>query len=667
MDAKFHYADRALSHWAHGDVASRRAIGTGLGLTGHDGRRVDGIVRGAMRVLLLGPIQVCTPGRATPVTGPHRRAVLAQLALHHREIVSTSRLVEAAWAGDIAVAPNSIQSHIARLRRLLEDPTAIRACTPGYVLDLGVDGVDIEMAERLIGLGLRSVEPVQRARLLQSALSLWRGQPLAELADLDWTVDHLARFAQLRLTARRALALTRLDLGECELAVSELQGLCQELPYDELVRRHLMLALWQTGRPADALATFRDLRRILHDDLGIDPGTDLRQIESAILRNDQPPSPARPWREPPASQPSQPVTPRSAASRVSHPLGRTTECAQLAERLDRARSGFGGAVVLRGEAGIGKTTLLDHLAVSATDFLVVRALGVQFESELALSGLTELLRPLAGHLVALPETYTRALSILGLSAGVLPNPATPVDRHAVYSATLALVTAAATEQPVLCLIDDAQWLDRASAEVLLFTARRLPADAVLIVFAARSPTGRSGVPAFAAPGLDELEVPGLDELASATLLSRYDLTIPVLKARLAEVTGGNPLALIELAQAMSAGNGDAALAAMTGSVPTTERLESVFAAEVRTLPPSQRLALLICAAAGSGDLSNLARALALAELDLACLDPAVTAGLIRTTGGTVTFRHPLTRSAVHSQAGPGELRRAHLALSLIHI
>ncbi|MER7144065.1 ATP-binding protein [Streptomyces xanthochromogenes] len=339
-------------------------------------------------------------------------------------------------------------------------------------------------------------------------------------------------------------------------------------------------------------------------------------------------------------------------------VGRESERAHLTALLDEARAGRGRSIVLRGEPGIGKTALLDHLAENAQGCTVVRAVGVEFESELALASLSELIGPLSPVLGELPAYYADVLTLLvpQKPADSARTPPASADRHAIYAATLALLTAAAARRPLLCLIDDAHWIDDASAAALLFTARRLLADSVLIVFATRE------VPPFEAPGIETLRLEGLSEQAGLELLARSGNVSPLAGARLAALTMGNPLALIELARVLTLESADS-LSDLVEPLPTTKLLQRAFAASLVTMSDRQRQALLVCAAAGSADLEVVARALGALGLDLVALDEGTVSGLVQITGRTVTYRHPLIRSAVYSQAGPGERWKVHAALA----
>jgi DNA-binding SARP family transcriptional activator len=321
-----------------------------------------------MQVRLLGPVDVVVDGESRPVRGVRRGAVLAVVALHGGEVVSTGRLVDLVW-GDAArpTAVNTLQAHVSYLRGVLGSKDAIRARPPGYVLDAGADGTDVQLAERLLRQGIRSADPVQGARVLGTALALWRGRPLADLAGLPWLEEQAERLELLGVEVKLALSEARLAAGEHLALVPGLEQLADERPLDEQIRAQLMLALYRGGRPADALAVYRRLRLTLDEELGIDPGHGLRDLEAAILRQD--PGLDAPWTatSPPLTSPRVP-TPAQLPSALSAFAGRDTELASLDAILpvaDEADSGRPGAVIiaaLSGTAGVGKTTLAVHWA-----------------------------------------------------------------------------------------------------------------------------------------------------------------------------------------------------------------------------------------------------------------------------------------------------------------
>ncbi len=301
------------------------------------------------RVRLLGPVEVVVGDRPQAVNGLRRKAVLATLALHAGRVVSTDRLIDVVW-GDRppATAVNTLQRHVSHLRGLLGDPGAIVARPPGYTLDTGPETTDVQVAERLIGLAERTADRAERVDCLQAAVALWRGQPLADIAGLPWLDEQAGHLARLRLDAERALAEARLVVGDHPQLIPDLERLVRQHPLDEQLHAQLMTALYRAGRHGEAVATFRRLRDNLDEDLGIEPSSELRDLEAAILRQDTtigvPATRAVPW-----------VVSAQLPSAVPTFAGRD---AQL-DILDELADG-GGVAVVSGTAGVGKTTLAVH-------------------------------------------------------------------------------------------------------------------------------------------------------------------------------------------------------------------------------------------------------------------------------------------------------------------
>jgi DNA-binding CsgD family transcriptional regulator len=335
-------------------------------------------------------------------------------------------------------------------------------------------------------------------------------------------------------------------------------------------------------------------------------------------------------------------------------VGRDRECAVIDELVARAVSGEGGALVLRGEAGIGKTALLVHAAERADEMLVLSATGVQAESDLAFAGLYGLVRPIVDKLDLLPQVQAGALAgALGL------GPSTGADRLLVSAAVLGLLAAAADEQPVLCVVDDAQWLDRPSAEALVFAARRLRAEQLAIIFAAREGEAQS----FEAADLARLFVHGLDAEAARGLVTQWTSSAaPTVRERLIADASGNPLALLELPSALS-GAQLAGEAPLPDTIPLTSRLQGVFRQRVERLPDATQAALRIAAAEDTGDVATILRAIAHAGLPRSALEAAERSDLIRASGRSIVFRHPLVRSALWDGATLDQRQLAHTALA----
>jgi DNA-binding CsgD family transcriptional regulator len=327
-------------------------------------------------------------------------------------------------------------------------------------------------------------------------------------------------------------------------------------------------------------------------------------------------------------------------------LDRLPERAALSGLLEAARAGRSGVLVVRGEPGVGKTALLDWAVESAAGLRVVRVAGVESEMELAFAALQQVCGPMLDQLGGLPDPQRAALGVaFGLNAGPAP------DRFLVGLAALSLLSEAAEQQPLLCVIDDAQWLDRASALVLAFVARRLLADPVALVVATREPGEEYR-------GLPELLVGGLREGDARELLGsvvRGPLDERV-RDRIVAETRGNPLALLELPQGMADMPGVSGVAGLSG------RIEDSFRRRLEVLPAATRLLMLVAAAEPVGEPALVWRAAERLGIGAGAVAPAADAGLL-VIGERVMFRHPLVRSAVYRAAAPAERRAAHQALA----
>jgi len=341
----------------------------------------------------------------------------------------------------------------------------------------------------------------------------------------------------------------------------------------------------------------------------------------------------------------------SAHVRVPELTDRYRECGVLDRLVDGVRAGDGRALVVRGEPGVGKTVLLDYLASRASGCRVVRAVGVQSEMELAFAGLHQLCAPMLDHAESLPAPQRAALrTAFGLSAGPVP------DRFLVGLAVLGLLSEAAGERPLICVVDDEQWLDHASAQALGFAARRLAADPVGLVFAAR-------VPGEDMAGLPELVVEGLAEGDAAALLASV-LPGPLdarVRERIIADTHGNPLALLELPRGLT----PAQLAGgfgLSGADPLDGRIEESFGRQLETLPRQTQRLVQLAAADPSGDSLLVWRAAGRLGIGAEAAVPAMAAGLAE-FGARVRFRHPLVRSAAYRSASVHERQEMHGALA----
>ena len=334
-------------------------------------------------------------------------------------------------------------------------------------------------------------------------------------------------------------------------------------------------------------------------------------------------------------------------------VGRITEREMLDSLLARVRAGESEALVIRGEAGIGKTALLRHVARQASGFRVAELSGVEAEMELPFAGVDQLFAAVPNRLEAIPAPQREALMVaLGSVAG------DPPERFLVGLALLSLLAAVATERPVLCLVDDAQWLDGASAQAVGFVARRLRAESVAILLGVREPMV---MPDF--DGVPELRLEGLSDEDAGTLLAsavtgRLDSRIA---DRIVAETRGNPLALLELPSGMTAAD----LAGgfnLPGAADLPTRIENHYLGRIRELPLATQQLMLVAAAEPMADPEVVLRAARRLDIGTSALGPAETAELLE-IGSRAQFRHPLVRSAVYRSAPLPSRQRVHEVLA----
>ena len=334
--------------------------------------------------------------------------------------------------------------------------------------------------------------------------------------------------------------------------------------------------------------------------------------------------------------------------------GRAGECEMLRNLVSTVRSDGSQVLVLRGEAGVGKTALLEYLGGHASGFRCLDVVGVESDMELAFAGLHQLLAPILHHLDELPEPQREALNVaFGRAGGTTP------DRFLVGLAVLSLIAAAAADQPLLCVVDDAQWLDQVSLQTLAFVARRLLAEPVAMVFAARE----SGAEALA--DLPETVVKGLSDDASRELLESVMLggIDPLVRDRIVAETRGIPLAILEVPRSITATE----LAGgfwISGKRSSTQAIEQQFVRRIKALPEQAQRLLLVAAAEPVGDAALFLGAAGHLGIPVDALAPAEAAGLIE-FGPRMRFTHPLMRSAAYRAADLSDRREVHRALAAV--
>ncbi|MGI5272625.1 BTAD domain-containing putative transcriptional regulator [Nonomuraea sp. CA-218870] len=584
-----------------------------------------------MNVRLLGPLEVVgSAGERLDPGTRKQRAVLAMLALSPGRPVSLDRLVEELWAGEApAKATATLQAYVSHLRRVLEPgrrprtpPRLLLTREPGYLLDITPAQTDAGRfaawaadGRRLLAAG----RPADAARVLERALGLWRGDPLAEFPGLAFARAEAARLAELRSGVVEDRLAARLELGEA--SVPELEELVAGDPYRERAWSLLVLALYRAGRQAEALAALRRVRALLSDELGIEPGPALKRLEQSVLAQS-------PELEAPSATGEGPA-PATATAGVARQggrerlAGREREVRALEERLAEARAGRGGLVVVSGEAGIGKTSL----ASAAADLAGARGFRVAWGR--------------------CPDSGGAPAFWPWRQAGMLPA-RPPAELFDLYDDVLARLR----EAPTLLVLEDLHWADASSLRLLEHVAAELARTATLAIVTLR-------------PG----EHPErLRETLGA--LSREGLRLPLAPFGAAEVrdflelrqvradpvalldrSGGNPFYLEELLR-----------------LPESERdrvppgARDVIARRLARLPGATRDLLKAAAVAGREADADLLSALAGRPVEdvMTALEPALAAGLVTEAASGYRFSHALVREAL--DAGLTRLDRARLHL-----
>ena len=493
---------------------------------------------------ILGPLEVRADGHAVALGGARPRAVFAVLALNANRPVSAERLALALWGEDAPPsAVKTVQVYVARLRKALDDPEVLVTTPAGYRLRVRPGELDAERFESLVADGREALAAGRgddAAAALRAALELWRGPPLAEVASAPFAPAEIARLEEQRLAALEVRVEADLAVGRHRELVAELGQLRTEHPWRERLHAQLMLALYRSGRQADALEAYRHAREVLVEQLGIEPGAELHDLHEAILAHDpgidlHPPRAAQrrsgakilrsgsqigepiPQGQPRALPPSLPaqLQPRPAMPFV----GRAAELGQLAALLDRAPTDGRQIALVGGEPGSGKTRLAREFAEYATSTGVRVLYGACDPAvrtpyqplvealEPALAGLkANEPEPGAGHY---PGSLTRLLPGLRAAPGDPTAAITDAEakdpdaeRHKLHAALTAMLASLAGHSPAVLVLDDVQWADQSSLLLLRHLARTLGATAIVVLALFREDGGE--VPEALASTLSEL-------------------------------------------------------------------------------------------------------------------------------------------------------------------
>ena len=597
---------------------------------------------------LLGPVRVWSGVADLDIGSRQLRLVLALLLARAGSVVSVSELVDAIWGEDPpASAVNVVHRSIGLLRRLIEPDLPVRATgryivrqAAGYQLRVSAESCDLLRFRALAAQASRAGDPEQAVRLYAEALALWTGRCAAGLEPTSRTHPDFVAIEAERAHAVRDAADTALRLGQVRVVLPALRQACGENPFDEALQARLLLALAADGRQAEAFELFQNLRRRLREELGVDPGQELLDAHSRLLHPD--PSPQAPA-----------AAARPASAPAAGMIGREAELRRVRGLLADAAEGRGSALLVSGSAGVGKSALLRAAAADATErgFTVLSTAGVETEQWFPFAALHLLLQPMSRQIDDLPDAHRLALRNAFGAADKEP------DAHRVAFAVLELLADVADRQPVLLLIDDLQWFDVPSRDVLSFVARRSRDHAMLAVAAARPGLERRP----AAIGVPELNLEALGRSTAAELLDIVapDLALPM-RALILERSAGNPLALVELPKAVLDSCEDGL------DLQLTERLEVAFGARTDLLSPACRSFLLVLASEPTAPLQqvlDVSSRLAGSRVTVDVLHEAADAGLIALVEHRPEFRHPLMRSAVYKRATLTERVAIHRALA----
>ncbi|MET9343371.1 BTAD domain-containing putative transcriptional regulator [Nonomuraea sp. NPDC003804] len=650
---------------------------------------------------LFGPFEVAdSAGHAVDLGGRKQRAVLAVLALEPGRVVSLDRLIDELWSGEApSSATGTLQAYISQLRRALEPgrpprtpPKVLITREPGYLLAVAPHQVDLVRFTTLAEDGRRALvqhDHDTAADLLRRSLETWRGEPLAEFAGHDFVQPVVARFTELRASATEDWFEARLALGDSGSCVADLERLVEEYPFRERVWRLLVLALYRSGRQADALAALRRVRARLADELGLEPGPELRRLERDVFDQSPvlEPAPAGPARA--AAVPAGPVPVGSVSagsvsagsvSAGSVPVGpvpvgpvpagtlvrdglvaRQEQLQRVGERLAEARRGRGGVLLVSGEAGIGKTSLAEAVA-DETDALGLAVAWGRCAEDTGAPAFWPWLQVLRD----LGEEAADALGALsGVTARRDGDPGA-----ALFELHERVVHALGSVGPVLVVLEDLHWADASSLRLLAFAAGALHRTSVLVLATMRPEPGgdpdqlRDTLAALARErGTERLALPPFTREDVLTYLTGRGLPDPRLAGVLFDRTAGNPFYLGELIRLLGS---EHRLDAASLGVPAGVR--EVIGRRVARLPEQTRALLGSAAVLGREVSLDALEAVSgtPAEEVMALLEPAVATGLLVEVpdGFDYRFSHALVRDALYADLSRVRKAQLHLRAGL---
>jgi DNA-binding SARP family transcriptional activator len=638
---------------------------------------------------LLGPLEVVDGDRSVVLGGAKQRALLAALLLRPNEVVSTDRLIDEVWGGDAPpTAAKVLHVYVSQLRKALDPEGGRRVIVtrpPGYTIQLAAGELDVQRFERLHREGRAALEngrPEDAARLLGEALALWRGPALGDLVYEPFAQAAIARLEELRVVALEERIEADLARGRDAELVAELETLVGQHPLRERLRGQLMLALYRSGRQAEALEAYQRARAVLVDELGIEPGLPLRELEKAILRQDPALAAAAVARVPVEAEPAEAVAPRFTTPFV----GRDGELGELVAGLEDALSGRGRLFRLVGDPGIGKSRLAEELAARATARRARVLVGRCWEAGGApaywpwLQALRNYVREidaeeLRAQLGQRASDLAQMLPELHELLPGLPPPVSPESeaaRFRLFDAAAGFLRKAAAKRPLVLVLDDLHAADAPSLLLLQFVTRALCSARVLILGAYRDVGPIPGEPLTAMlaevarePVTRRLSPGGLSQEDVATYVeaTASEIASPELVAALYEETEGNPLFVGEIVRLLSfEGVPPASGAEVRLAIPQDVR--DVIARRLTHLSDECNRLLVLAAVLGREfDLQALARASEYsADSVLELLDEAIGQRVVAdvpASPGRLRFAHALIRDTLYDGLGASRRLRLH--------
>ena len=598
---------------------------------------------------VLGELTATRDGAVVDLGGRRQRAVLAGLIIHRDQVVPADRLLSCVWGDQPpASASGALQAYVSHLRRRLEpDATArqrdgvIARAGPGYVLRLPPDAVDAWAFEAAVQSAAGEA-PAEAVCTLETALRLWRGPAYADYAGEAWAEAEIARLTELRAVARERLLATRLDLGEAQLVIGDLEALVADDPLREERWRLLTLALYRAHRQAAALAALRRAREVLADELGVDPGPALRSLEAEVLAQ----SPDLDGPTPRAVDETTRLVPRPRTP--DGLVDRDREMAVLRARVAEVGAGEPGCLLIEGPAGIGKTRLLEEVRrlAAASDVAVRSARS------------------------SAPEQGFDFGVVRQLFDSAVDDVVRRDDRFAVLRGLCEVTTNLAETAPFVLCVDDIQWSDEASLQFLTYLVKRLEGLPVLVVLAMRTGETHQADDLLAELAGNQLvsvlQPAPLTQQGTAELVTdRLGRGADAFVATCHRMTSGNPLLLRQLLRALA----DQGVPPDTAHVDTvravgSRAITSLVTLRLRRMPATVTTVARAVAVLGPmADLVTVADLAQHSEEDVAAALDVLARSEILLDGQPLEFVNPLVRDAIHADIPAGERALLHERMS----